>query len=145
MKKIIFCFISISIFLLSTCVISNALSEQEYNNLMKKYQIVKELDKELNSTWKFIVPYMTPEGKKVLLNDQRDWLKNRESYIKKYLDDKPNMPRALAIANILFDRIDYLTCIGLQTVPGESVTYSDAGYVDGPAIPGSNAKASDYE
>ena len=145
MKKFIFCLFSISIFLVSTYTISNALSEKEYSNLMKKYQIVKELDKELNSTWKFIVPYMTPQGKKVLLNDQRDWLKNRELYIKRYLENKPNMPRALALANILFDRIDYLTCIGLQTVPGESITYSDAGYVEGSPIPGSNAKASDYE
>lgn len=52
-----------------------AISEAEYNEMMRSSAALKEADKKLNAYWKKITAESSREGKKHLLKIQREWLK----------------------------------------------------------------------
>lgn len=53
-----------------------ALSETDYQSLLKSSPFFKEADKALLDAWKSAISNLKPEDKKFLLTQQREWIKN---------------------------------------------------------------------
>lgn len=105
--------------------------EQEYISYLNDNKILREADSLLNGRLKAITAHMTPQGREVLISDQKNWTAQRPQLMKQVLDAGRASSLGMALGIVLEDRISYLSSIGFQKVPGTNKTYYESGYVEG--------------
>ncbi|MCR5259007.1 MAG: DUF1311 domain-containing protein [Desulfovibrio sp.] len=113
---------------------ARALTESEYKIYMDTNPEFASLDRQLNVAWKEAKPRMTKEGLKILLEDQREWLKRRDRVIKRVQEEGLAGSREDALILMLKMRIGHPRYIGESTIPGAKAFYHPEGLVKGPAI-----------
>lgn len=80
--------------------------EERHNVYMSSYKEYRELDEELNASWKILRSKCSKEQFKIELDEQRNWLKNREYLIEKAKSNRKNEKDATL--KVIKDRIAYI-------------------------------------
>lgn len=71
LKKLFVSFMMIIFFISSAFALSNA----DYEKLLKRSPVIKKADAELNDIWKRVFKPLTGDYRKQILNDQREWVR----------------------------------------------------------------------